>query len=177
MVQSPSMELPRYSLISMVLLGVLFPVEAANYSVAFYHGSRECAESSKAIVVYGASIVEDFNAHKCRYVETLKSDGTLLYHLAFKLTCHKSRASSGDDVLVKLVDYKPSILEEGCSKQPPENPKSDPAYAFELNFNASGQCIGADSPDGDPSGESWKVIFDEKNWHECLLPEGSEVHV
>eukprot|EP00929_Paragymnodinium_shiwhaense_P043662 TRINITY_DN22437_c0_g1_i1.p1 TRINITY_DN22437_c0_g1~~TRINITY_DN22437_c0_g1_i1.p1 ORF type:complete len:158 (-),score=22.74 TRINITY_DN22437_c0_g1_i1:153-626(-) len=141
--------------VASVLVATSATLGDAVYSVSFYHGSRSCAANSRAMSMYGGSIPRDFYK-KCRYAETLKPDGSTLYHLAYKLTCVKNATSTG----VRLVDYKPGIGMEGCMEAEAQPPKTDKAYAFTLDFATNGTCIGADSPDGDPSGESWMVTFD-----------------
>mmetsp|Transcript_15980 Transcript_15980/g.37675 ORF Transcript_15980/g.37675 Transcript_15980/m.37675 type:complete len:162 (+) Transcript_15980:95-580(+) len=128
-------------------------VEAA-YSVAFYHGDRNCAPETKAMAMYGSSITRDFYG-RCRYAETLRPNGSLLYHLAYNVFCNANGT-------VTLLDYKPSIGVQGCEEAAKADPRKDVAFAFALPGLANGDCVGADSPDGDPSGESWKVTFDEK---------------
>ena len=79
---------------------LLLPRILALYSVSFFHNSKNCSAPARAMSVYGNSIPGDFG-DKCRYAETLKDDGSLKFHLAFRLTC-------GPLHTVELVDYKPS---------------------------------------------------------------------
>eukprot|EP00971_Amphidinium_carterae_P093611 1852335-Amphidinium_carterae.1 len=82
----------------------------------------------------------------------LRPNGTMLFHLAYTVSCNANGT-------VTLVDFKPSIGVDGCGEAAAEDPSTDAAYAFTLPGLASGQCVGADSPDGDPSGESWMVRY------------------
>eukprot|EP00397_Hematodinium_sp_SG-2012_P057217 GEMP01071302.1.p1 GENE.GEMP01071302.1~~GEMP01071302.1.p1 ORF type:complete len:146 (+),score=19.71 GEMP01071302.1:180-617(+) len=132
----------------------------AWYRTNFYHGSKTCEPSSLAFSTFGTSIENDFlSAEKCRYYETYKPDGGVLYHLAFKIE-PTARGYS-------LTDYKPSIGISGCATPPAADPATDPDFGFTLDFRRSKQCIGAASPDHDPNGESWSVewIHDELITH------------
>eukprot|EP01062_Namystynia_karyoxenos_P023029 TRINITY_DN18862_c0_g1_i1.p1 TRINITY_DN18862_c0_g1~~TRINITY_DN18862_c0_g1_i1.p1 ORF type:complete len:184 (+),score=63.59 TRINITY_DN18862_c0_g1_i1:82-552(+) len=149
------------SMLLPLVAALLLTGAAARYEVAFYHNSKNCSPAAKAITWYGESIRGDFpaGAGKCRYTETLNTtNGQVVFHLAFHVSCTSAGA--------RLVDYKPSIGAVGCAAPTQADPAADPAYAFTLNFTKpaaepyGGSCIGAASPDGDPRGESWQLLWD-----------------
>jgi len=158
----------------MFTIFILFQNVLTIYRVTFFHKDKNCKETQRVITAFGTNIKRDFPlTEKCRYYESYKpeGDGSRLYRLAFSLRCQ-------DDGTVRLIDYHPKLNQAGCMIAEELYPPSDEAYAFTRNFTTTDNCQDAPSPDGDPSGESWKVEWDEDacKSYEILKEEKLEEH-